>query len=159
MTTVDWVADWFNAYCLTTTTTTILWPFFRRAGAKRKLFLDFMVLGRITKGKHTDNPGGCHSIRTNQQSTSINPPIFTLHALPAATLPFILAWDRHRNMLHCINPWLGLMSYKKQKQVTSETVFLANHQSALTWHGTEETWPNMTKPDMQQYIKTVKHFH
>jgi len=30
---------------------------------------------------------GRHSIRTNQQSTFINPPIFTLDALPAATLP------------------------------------------------------------------------
>jgi len=37
----------------------------RRASARRKLLLDFMVLGRIIRGRHTDNPGGCHSIRTN----------------------------------------------------------------------------------------------
>jgi len=44
-----------------------------------------MVRGRITRGRHTDNPGGCHSIQTNQQSTSINPH-FTPDGLPAATL-------------------------------------------------------------------------
>jgi len=46
------------------------------------------VLGRITRGRHTDNLGGRHSIQTNQQSTSINPsPIFMSDALPATTLP------------------------------------------------------------------------
>jgi len=33
------------------------------------------------------NPGGRHSIQTNQQSTSINPPTFMPDALPAAILP------------------------------------------------------------------------
>jgi len=43
---------------------------------------------RITRGRHTDNPGGHQSIRTNQQSTSINPtPIFMPDTLPATTLP------------------------------------------------------------------------
>ena len=56
-------------------------------GARRKLLLDFMVLGRITRGKHTHNTDVRHSIRTNQQSTSISPPIFMPDALPAATLP------------------------------------------------------------------------
>jgi len=46
-----------------------------------------MVQGRITRGRHTNNPGGRHSIRTNQQYTSTNPSIFTPDALPAATLP------------------------------------------------------------------------
>ena len=46
------------------------------------------MLGRITRGRHTDNLGGRHSIQTNQQSTSINPsPIFMSDALPATTLP------------------------------------------------------------------------
>jgi len=27
--------------------------------------LDFMVQGKINRGKHTDNPAGRHSIRTN----------------------------------------------------------------------------------------------
>jgi len=73
---------------------------------QKKLLLDFMVLGRITRGAHTDNPGGRHSIWTNQQSTSINPPF--LHRMPFLPQPsqFILAWERHRNMLNCIPPWL-----------------------------------------------------
>jgi len=42
------------------------------------------VPGRITRGRHTDSPGGRHSIRTNQQSASVIDQIFTLDA---ATLP------------------------------------------------------------------------
>jgi len=37
-------------------------------------------------------------------------PIFTPDALPAGTLSTVLAWDRHRNMLDCIPPWLGCIS-------------------------------------------------
>ena len=36
-----------------------------RAGAKREL-VDFMVQGRINRGRHTDRPVGCHSIQTNR---------------------------------------------------------------------------------------------
>jgi len=57
-----------------------------RAGATRKFLPDFIVLGRITRGRHTDNPGGHHSIRANQQSTSINPP-HPFYAGCNATLP------------------------------------------------------------------------
>jgi len=35
------------------------------AGARRE-FLDFMVQGKIDRGRHTDHPAGRHSIRTNQ---------------------------------------------------------------------------------------------
>jgi len=35
------------------------------AGARREL-LDFMVQGKINRGRHPDHPGGRHSIRTNQ---------------------------------------------------------------------------------------------
>ena len=35
------------------------------AGARREL-LDFMVPGKISGGRHMDNPAGRHSIRTNQ---------------------------------------------------------------------------------------------
>ena len=36
------------------------------AGARREL-LDFMVQGKINRGRHTDHPAGRHSIRTNQR--------------------------------------------------------------------------------------------
>jgi len=35
------------------------------AGARREL-LDFMVQGKINRGRHTEHPAGRHSIRTNQ---------------------------------------------------------------------------------------------
>jgi len=35
------------------------------AGARSEL-LDFIVQGKINRGRHTDHPTGCHSIRTNQ---------------------------------------------------------------------------------------------
>ena len=37
----------------------------RWAGARREL-LDFMVQGKINRGRHTDHPAGRHSFRTNQ---------------------------------------------------------------------------------------------
>jgi len=49
------------------------------AGARREL-LDFMVQGKINKGRHTDHPEGRHSIQTNQcppppsPSTNANSP-------------------------------------------------------------------------------------
>ena len=47
------------------------------AGARRNLLLDFMVQGKINRGRHTDHPAGCHSVRTNQWPTSIIPPCIT----------------------------------------------------------------------------------
>jgi len=50
-------------------TAPVLWPFFsgppRWAGARREL-PDFMVQGKINRGKHTDHLPSRHSIRTNQ---------------------------------------------------------------------------------------------
>jgi len=45
------------------------------AGARREL-LDFMVQGKINRGRHTDHPAGCHSNRTNQ-CLPPPPPFFT----------------------------------------------------------------------------------
>ena len=52
-----------------TTTTTILRPFFRDylgEPVPEEKLLDFMVQGKINRGRHTDHPAGRHSIRTNQ---------------------------------------------------------------------------------------------
>jgi len=75
--------------------------------AKRKLLLDFMVLGRITRGKHTNKPGGHHSIRTKQQSTSINLPIFMLEALRAATVPIYPGFRQAQEYAGLHTMWLG----------------------------------------------------
>jgi len=61
---------------ITTTTITVLRPFFRGpsgwAGARRKL-LDFMVQGKIIRGRRTDDPARCHSIWTNQSPPPPSP--------------------------------------------------------------------------------------
>ena len=48
------------------------------AGARREL-LDFMVQGKINRGRHTDHPAGRHSIRANQCLPPPSSPYF-LHA-------------------------------------------------------------------------------
>jgi len=48
------------------------------------------------RGRDTDNAAGRHSIQTDQWPTSLIPPIFTPDALPAATLPNMLACVRSR---------------------------------------------------------------
>ena len=61
------------------------------AGARRKLLLDIMVLGRITRGRHTNNMGGHYSIQTNQQSISTNFPHFYA-GCPSCRNPANLSW-------------------------------------------------------------------
>jgi len=50
-------------------TTTVLWPFFQDHPGEpvpEQKLLDFMVQGKINRGRHTDHPAGRHSIWTNQ---------------------------------------------------------------------------------------------
>jgi len=53
------------------------------AGARREL-LDFMVQGKINRGRHNDHPAGCHSIRTNQCPPPPSPNCYRPDALPTA---------------------------------------------------------------------------
>ena len=71
----------------TTTTTTVLQPFFPRphgwAGARTEL-QDFMVQEEINRGRHTDHPPWHHSIWTNQSPPPPSPIFFYgPDALPA----------------------------------------------------------------------------
>jgi len=55
------------------------------AGARTELLdLDFMVQGKINRGRHTDHPAGRHSIRTNQCPPPPSPIFYRPDALPAA---------------------------------------------------------------------------
>ena len=47
----------------------------------------FYGAGKDNRGRRTDNSSGRHPIRTIGAPTSITPPICTLNALSAATLP------------------------------------------------------------------------
>jgi len=88
-------------------TTAVLWPF---SGAtwvswcQKKASSGLHGAREDNKRQgHTDNPGGHHSIRTNQQSTFINHQPLFLCRMPFQPQPsqFILVWDRSRNMLDC----------------------------------------------------------
>jgi len=46
----------------------------RWAGARRE-FLDFMVQGKINRGRHIDHLAGCHSIRAKQRQPPPSPHI------------------------------------------------------------------------------------
>jgi len=48
------------------------------------------------RGRHTDNPAGHHSIRTNQRPTSLIPPFLCQMPFLLQPSQFILAWDRRQ---------------------------------------------------------------
>ena len=69
------------------TTTTILWPFFRDYPGElvpEEKLLDFMVQGKIKRGRHTDHPAGRRSIGTNQCPPPLSPIFYRSDALPTA---------------------------------------------------------------------------
>ena len=61
-----------------TTTTTVLRTFFwdHPGEPVPKELLDFMVQGKINRGRHIDHPFGRHTIRTNQCPPPLSPHIF-----------------------------------------------------------------------------------
>ena len=65
------------------------------AGARREV-LDFMVQGKINRGRHTDHPAGRHSIRTNRTNQCPPPHIFYRpDALPAAQPTVSKHWRQY----------------------------------------------------------------
>jgi len=75
-----------TSLCCSDHTTTVFMAIFpgplRWAGTRREL-LDFMVQGKINRGRHTDNPAGRHSIWTNQCPPPPSPIFYRPDALPA----------------------------------------------------------------------------
>ena len=63
----------------------------RWASARREL-LDFMVQGKINRGRHTDHPAGRHSIRTNQCPPPPSSPYFF-----TSRMPFLLPNQQHHS--------------------------------------------------------------
>ena len=72
------------------------------AGARREL-LDFMVQGKINRGRHTDHPAGWHSIRTNQCPPPPSHYIFYRpDALPAAQPTASKHWRQRKKIVSSI---------------------------------------------------------
>jgi len=65
------------------------------AGVRREP-MDFMVQGKINRGRHTDHPAGRHSIQTNQCPPPPSPIFYRPDALPA-TQPTV---SKHWRQLH-----------------------------------------------------------
>jgi len=63
--------------------TALFWDHPGEPVSEEKL-LDIMVQGKINRGRHTDHPDGCHSIRTNQCPPSIPLIFYRPDALHAA---------------------------------------------------------------------------
>jgi len=83
------------------------------AGARREL-LDFMVQGKINKGRHTDHPAGRHSIRTNQCLPPPSPPYFLQAGCPSClptnsikALKAAVMWQISDNFCGCVCAWSG----------------------------------------------------
>ena len=70
------------------------------AGTRRKL-LDFMVQGKINRGRHTDHPDGCHSIRTKQCPPPPSP-------ISTGRMPFLLP-NQQRQSTEGNRTWMSHM--------------------------------------------------
>ena len=66
--------------------------------ARREL-MDFMVQGKINRGRHTDHPDGRHSIRTNQCPLPPSPIFYRPDALPATQPTVLKHWRQHTSVL------------------------------------------------------------
>jgi len=74
------------------------------AGAGREL-LDFMVKGKINRGRHTDHPAGRHSIRTNQCPPPPSLIFYRPDALPASQPTVSKHWRQQVLDFALSNKW------------------------------------------------------
>jgi len=90
-----------------------------------------------TRGRHIDNPAGCHSIRTNQRPISLIPPTFTPDALPAATLTIYPGLGQAPNTLACTPSVIFHCLGKSHKWMTMLMILTASSSNGrleeITW--------------------------
>jgi len=122
----------------TNTTTTILWPLFPGqpgwAGARRQL-MDFMVQGKINRGRHTDHPAGRHSIRTNQCPPPPSRHFFYRPDALHAAQPTV---SKHWRQSHYITPIMktaptSILKFPQWNQ-QEQSVTCRWSMTALGWH-------------------------
>ena len=112
-----------------------------------------MVLGRITTGRHTHKLGWCHPIRTNQESTSINPPFLSRMAFLPQPSQFIVAWDRHQICWLAYHvAWL-LLSSNNINRATTKMPFNVSANQRL-WHCGARLMPRLAclKPRLLHHV-------
>ena len=140
----------------TTTNTTVLRPFFpgppRWAGARREL-LDFMVQGKINRGRHTDHPAGHHTIRTNQCPPPSPPHIFCRpDALRAAQPTVSKHWRQTNNTtLHNSLAAAVAVCHSCQCQQVIDSL-LVNSPIYNNIHPTFKTWRTSIMAYLSQHI-------
>ena len=83
-----------------------------------------MVQRRITRGRHADNLGGATPSRLISNSPPSIPPFLCQMPFLPQPSQFILAWDKHRNILDCIPPWHGFRSNKRNKKLSYHRHFV-----------------------------------
>jgi len=137
----------------TYTHTTVLWPFlpdYPVSRCQKKTSSGLHGAREDNRGRHTDNPAGCYSIRTIQRPTSFAP---YLRCLPFLLQPsqFIMAWNRHQIAgLHV--QWCGLMMLVGQQKWHPENVLhycqrLTSVRRSLVWSSCElQGWLNKGQP-------------
>ena len=76
----------------------------------RSPFSGLCDAGKDNRGRCTDSLSGHHPIWTIDARTSIIPPIFTLNALSATTLPIYPGLGQVPNIAGLHTRWLGLCS-------------------------------------------------
>ena len=107
----------------THTHTTILRPLFRDYQGEPMPEVIFWTLW--CRGRHTDNPAGRHSIRTNQRPTSL-PPFLRQIPFLQQPLQFILAWDVHQICLIVTLCSHGNFFYQVSMSLTLVTSFVSD---------------------------------
>ena len=89
-----------------------------------------------TRGRHTDNPAGCHSIRTNQRPISVIPPL--LLRMPFLLQPLIYSGlGQAPNMLACTPSGIFHCLGKSHKWTTMLIILTASSSNGrleeITW--------------------------
>jgi len=104
-------------------TITVLRPFFRDHPGEpvpEEKLLDFMVQGKINRGKHTDHPAGRHSIWTNQWPPPPSPIFYRPDALPATQPTVLKHWRLRWSKLNTNHSWMSIVPTNKLLKIITD---------------------------------------
>jgi len=93
------------------------------AGARREL-LDFMLQGKINRGRHIDHPAGCHFIQTNQC-----PPPPSPHLTTKSAIYYLYLVLRPFNGLFFRTTWVS-----RHQEGKSFRILLEQETMGWQWH-------------------------